>query len=57
MTAWLKNASTVQRVGILLMITAAVTVVGGAIDEYGGLPLGRSSGMCFKISTPTSVQN
>lgn len=41
MTAWLKNASTVQRVGILLMITAAVTVVGGAIDEYGGLPLGQ----------------
>ncbi len=41
MATWLKDASTVQRVGILLVIMAAVTVVGGAIDEYGGLPVGQ----------------
>jgi len=41
MIAWLKGAGPVQRVGILLVIMAGFTLLVGAVDEYGGLPLGQ----------------
>jgi hypothetical protein len=41
MIAWLKRTGPVQRVGIVLVIIAGLTVLFGAFDEYGGLLVGQ----------------